>query len=77
LNPLSVSPKGEKKIRSFPRGGSPVPIAMYFFTIHVTNIGHFILVLPPFNFPQGGNGKPLLSPWGKVGKGVTENKKIT
>jgi len=41
---------------------------MYLFTIHVTSIGHFILGLPPFNFPQGGNGKPLLPPWGKVGK---------
>jgi hypothetical protein len=30
----------------------------------------FVDIYPLSNFPQGGKVKPLLPPWGKVGKGV-------
>ena len=33
-------------------------------------LDYLFRIEPPFIFPQGGKGKPLLPLWGKAGKGV-------
>jgi hypothetical protein len=52
-----------------------VLIVMLYFRILVSNLTFSFQFEPPFIFPQGGKVKPLLPPWGKAGKGVTDYKR--